>query len=343
MTKRFQQSDFWCDFKCAHGWTRISQDGTNVLCRSFRKSFINFSIAYAPLAPEKTGSESLEDYFLRLKNLTLSLRPLLPERTVCVRYDPPLDFATCGERDSFVAEIPLLARKTGLRILKSGVDIQPPDSTYLDLSKSEDELLASMKSKWRYNVRYAAKHGVEVRQVLAGSAGFDAGLDSFYELYKTTARRDGIGIHPKSYYRSLLELGGRTEGARTALYIAGHEGEDLAAIITLFTADEAVYLYGCSGNSKRNLMPAYLAQWTAIRDAKSYGSRVYDFYGIPPADDENHPMRGLFLFKTGFGGELTHRPGSLDVPLSPAYRLYAAAERARAFWHKKILKKIRGR
>ena len=207
-----------------------------------------------------------------------------------------------------------------------------------------------MKNKWRYNVRYAEKHGVTVRAVTASSPDFQKDLDSFYELYKTTASRDGIGLHPLSYYKDLMERGAKAEKAESeaqktkiTLYIASHEGEDLAAIITLFQEDEAIYLYGCSGNKKRNLMPAYLVQWTAIRDAKAYGSKIYDFYGMPPTNDENHPMHGLYLFKTGFGGAEVHRPGSFDIPLSPLYGLSTLAEKGRAFWHKKVMKKIRGR
>lgn len=350
MSRRFQQSEFWCAFKCAHGWTQISCEGVNVLVRTFKKSFVNFSLAYVPLAPEKDEGESEESYIAQIGDFTKSLKNSLPKNTLCVRYDLPLDFATCEERDSFVKSFPSLAKKAKVGIKKNKVDIQPPDSTYLDLTKTEDELLAGMKNKWRYNVRYATKHGVEVRAVTANSADFEKDLDSFYELYKTTAARDGIGLHPKSYYKDLLERGAKSEkseaeGDRTkiTLYIASHEGEDLAAIITLFQSDEAIYLYGCSGNNKRNLMPAYLVQWTAIREAKAFGSKIYDFYGMPPTDDENHPMHGLYLFKTGFGGAHVHRPGSFDLPLSSMYALYTLAENLRAFWHKKVMKKIRGR
>ena len=136
---------------------------------------------------------------------------------------------------------------------------------------------------------------------------------------------------------------GSEKSTKITLYIASHEGEDLAAIITLFQDNEAVYLYGCSSNNKRNLMPNYLVQWTAICDAKNYGSKIYDFYGIPPTGSENHPMHGLYLFKTGFGGREVHRPGSVDIPLSKFDGLYCLAESLRAFYHKKIMKKIRGR
>ena len=90
-------------------------------------------------------------------------------------------------------------------------------------------------------------------------------------------------------------------------------------------------------------MPAYLLQWRAICDAKKAGSSYYDFYGMPPTEDENHPMHGLYRFKTGFGGQIVHRPGSIDVPLSKLYTFYTLAEKLRSFWYKKIKKKLVGR
>ena len=122
------------------------------------------------------------------------------------------------------------------------------------------------------------------------------------------------------------------------LYIAEHENDALAAVIVLFAKNEAVYLYGASSNVKRNLMPAYLLQWTAVLQAKRAGCLTYDFYGMPPTDDEKHPMHGLYRFKTGFGGKIIHRPGSIDVPLSPLYVPFALAERLRMFYHKRLKK-----
>ena len=50
-----------------------------------------------------------------------------------------------------------------------------------------------------------------------------------------------------------------------------------------------------------------------------------------------------YMFKANFGGKNIHRTGSWDVPLKPVYRCYSAAEKLRAFWHKKIIKKLKGR
>ena len=173
-------------------------------------------------------------------------------------------------------------------------------------------------------------------------------VDEFYEVYRITSARDGIAIHSKRYYLDLLEKAAREklDGIDVPLvwlYIARHEGDVLGAIMTLVTKREGVYLYGASSNTKRNLMPNFLLQWTAMRDARNAGARYYDLYGIPPTDDERHPMHGLFLFKTGFGGKNVHRVGTFDVPLKSVYAFCSLAERARAWWHKKFLKKIRGR
>lgn len=323
----------------------------SVLLRAFGKKPLRFSIAYIPLFPNVDGIDApdspveLSDL---LGSLARALKPHLPSDTLCVRFDADAAFDTPEQRDNFVQNMKAASKKRKGLPVKSRVDIQPPDSTAIDLTKSEDEILSAMKSKWRYNVRLAERKGVKVVRRGSADEDFDARMDGFYALYQTTAARDGIAVHSKQYYADLLKLSGDAAGGGNnaplvSLYTAEHEGESLAAIITLFSKSEAVYLYGCSGNAKRNLMPAYLLQWTAIRDARAYGSVLYDMYGIPPTDDEAHPMHGLYLFKTGFGGKNIHRIGTFDVPLSAFYPLYTAAESARAFLYKRIKKLFAGR
>lgn len=337
----FQQSDFWCDFKVNHGWKCIKVENLNILTRTFKKSFLSFSIAYVPMAPFFEENENTENYVKKLNELSKKIKSFLPKNCLFLRFDLPIDFYSLEERSSFVKEVESISKKYSLPIKKSNVDVQPPDSTFLDLSLEIDELLSKMKNKWRYNIRYAEKHGVTVRKIDKSSADFENSLDSFYELYKTTASRDGIGLHAKDYYKDLLLKS--DEKSTVNLYIASHENEDLAGIITLFQNDESVYLYGASSNNKRNLMPAYLVQMTAIKDAKQFGAKTYDFYGIPPVADAKHPMHGLYLFKTGFGGKIIHRPGCFDIPLSCLYSFYKFMENTRAFVYKKLFKKLRGR
>ena len=368
-----------------------------VLVRSFSVAKIKrFSLAYIPMAPEfnvpsagtgllssqkanapaegESNKESSSAYTEKIADslcaIARGLAPHLPADTLFIRFDPPVDFPSPGERDAFAKELVSCARANSLPLYRSPVSVQPPDTTLLDLSKTEEELLSCMKNKWRYNIRLAAKKGVQVTRHYGTDSDFEEAFNTFYGLFMQTSERDGVSFHEREYYHDLLQRGapanspmenggqentkdGRGASALQApkkadplltLYLARHDGEALAGIITLFCGREAVYLYGASGNSKRNLMPAYLLQWTAIQDAKTYGAPVYDFYGMPPTADEGHPMHGLYQFKTGFGGQNTHRIGSWDVPLKPAmYRLYLAAEKFRAWWHKSLRKKIIGR
>ena len=339
----FLQTKFWANFKCLHGWKSLYFKGTSylgdfyvsVLIRSFAKKF---SIAYIPLGvtfsslvDEGFHYNSIE-YVNFLNEFAEELKSQLPKNTFCIRIDPPIDFYSLEAKNDFLKVLKSVQRE----ITPALTDIQPPDTVILNLTKSEDDLLSDMKQKWRYNIRLAEKKGVTIEK-----CGAEA-IEDFYEIFTETATRDGIAVHGKNYYKSLLELSSKnTEKAEVSLFVAKHEGDVLSGIITLFTETEAVYLYGASSNKKRNLMATYLLQWTAIKAAKAFGSKSYDFYGIPPENDENHPMYGLYRFKTGFGGDdcVIHRIGSLDIPVKKGiYKLYSLAEKLRAFYYKKVKK-----
>jgi lipid II:glycine glycyltransferase (peptidoglycan interpeptide bridge formation enzyme) len=125
---------------------------------------------------------------------------------------------------------------------------------------------------------------------------------------------------------------------------ARHEGELLAGIIVAVKGEGAWYLYGASSDRKRNLMPSYGLQWRAIQLAKERGCRFYDLFGIPPSDDPQHPMHGLFRFKTGFGGQVVNRLGCYDIALRPlSYRFYRTTERLRSTYYRRWRKRLVGR
>jgi lipid II:glycine glycyltransferase (peptidoglycan interpeptide bridge formation enzyme) len=210
----------------------------------------------------------------------------------------------------------------------------------IDLTLSPDDILTAMKPKGRYNIGLAKKHGVVVSKT-----GVD-GIDVFFRLLSETAARDGIAIHNIEYYRALFEECKETQTTllphsplpnaamphphSLRLYTATHENDILAAIVVLCRGKEATYLYGASSNMKRNLMAPYALQWKAMQDARASGCTVYDLFGIPPNDNPDHPMAGLYRFKTGFGGKIIHRPGSWDYPYKPLrYVLFKCAERLR--------------
>jgi peptidoglycan pentaglycine glycine transferase (the first glycine) len=189
--------------------------------------------------------------------------------------------------------------------------VQPSRTILLDLAQAEDALLAGMKEKWRYNVRLAARRGVVVR--LAQSC---EDVQAWYRILQVTGQRDGFGIHTLDYYQRAWQLLAPRNQAQ--LFLAEHDGRLLAGIFVGLMARQAIYLYGASSNEQRQLMPNYLLQWEAIRWAKSQGTRVYDFWGIPDSDNPDEAMAGVYRFKSGWGGQIVSFAGSYEYICRPA-------------------------
>jgi peptidoglycan pentaglycine glycine transferase (the first glycine) len=191
---------------------------------------------------------------------------------------------------------------------------QPRSSWMLDVGGSEDELLANMKQKTRYNVRLAARKGVDVCEAGSGD------LDEFYALYRVTAQRDDFFVHPIDVYRRMFAL--FRDAGMFAMLFARYQGELIAATTLIHLGDTCWYLHGASSNEHRNLMATYLLQWEGIKRAREWGCRLYDFRAVPDLLREDQDMYGVYRFKEGFGGyqyttmhtySQTYRPGMFGL------------------------------
>ncbi|MCL2196007.1 MAG: peptidoglycan bridge formation glycyltransferase FemA/FemB family protein [Treponema sp.] len=325
----FLQSSLWGEFKSLFGWkasafliewSEYGEEKTPFLALS-RRLIPGFSFTYIPWGPQLPQKFAASERPKAMAEIAGLLKPFLPRNNAFIRFDFPWFYLDGDE--NLKAEASLL-KTEGFKT--AAAQVQPPDTVIIDLSASCDEILASMKSKWRYNISLAEKKGVEVKICSSGD------LEIFYNLLKETAQRDGIAVHGFNYYKTLFELceSRQKESISLKLYSASHEGETLAAIVVLFRGKDAVYLYGASSNNKRNLMAPYALQWKAMQDAKNFNCKTYDLFGIPPDDNPNHPMAGLYRFKTGFAGQIIHRPGSLDYPYKKfLYNLFNIAEALR--------------
>lgn len=188
--------------------------------------------------------------------------------------------------------------------------VQPIRTILLNITPDEHSLLANMKEKWRYNIRLAARKGVRVRP-----AQGKEDVQAWYRLLQTTGQRDRFGIHSFDYYWRAWQIFAPPEQAQ--LLLAEYEGQLLAGIFVGYTARQAVYLYGASSNEHRNLMPNYLLQWEAIRQARARGATTYDFWGIPETDDADEAMAGVYRFKSGWGGRIARFAGNYEYVFRP--------------------------
>jgi hypothetical protein len=181
--------------------------------------------------------------------------------------------------------------------------MHPPETIVVPLA-SEEAMLASLKPKHRYNVRLGLKRGVSVE------VGADP--EELSRQSDATARRHGISLPQVAIYRRRLEL---LEWCRT--YVARYQGRPIAAIMVARFDGRAYYLFGGSNGEAREVMPAYVLQWAAMREAAAAGCRDYDLWGVPPRPDPAHPWFGLWQFKTGFGGRIVELAGAWDLVPSP--------------------------
>ncbi|GAC1402077.1 MAG: peptidoglycan bridge formation glycyltransferase FemA/FemB family protein [Chloroflexota bacterium] len=215
-----------------------------------------------------------------------------------------------------------LSALQSLGLKQSFPPIQPRSSWLLDISRDADTLLSSMKQKTRYNIRLAARKGVQVEE------GTPADLKAFYDLYRETAERDDFFIQPLPVYERMFAAFWAADNF--CLLLARYEEQLIAAVTLVRFGETCWYLHGASGGKHRNLMAPYLLQWEAIQHAKRWGAHLYDFRAVPDLLDESQDMFGVYRFKEGFGGyHFMTLPAYATPYRSGMYGIWQAVSRMR--------------
>lgn len=204
--------------------------------------------------------------------------------------------------------------------------LQPGRTVIVPLGDDE-AILKQMHQKTRYNVRLAQRRGVTIVRHHCE----EAALNEFYGLMKDTADRNEFGIHSRAYYADFLA----SFGDEAVLLFAHREDGALAAVLMAARfGKQAIYMYGASSTQNRADGAAFLMQFEAMRWAREHGCTEYDLWGIPEDDPERvttgdskviagtkgDDWRGLYRFKTGFGGNIVSYPPVVEmrhVPVVP--------------------------
>ena len=294
------QSWDWGAVKGRHGWvpTRLlwEEDGQRVAAAQVLRRPLPhtpWGVMYVPKGPALDYARTL-----LLERVLADLEECARrQRAILIKIDP----------DVYLEKVTKALLARGWRY--SNEQIQFRNTGLLDLTPSEGDLLAAMKSKTRYNIRLSGRKGVVVR------AGTAADIPLFYEMYVATGKRDGFLVRPFDYYRdawqSFLDAG------LAHMLLAVAEGEAVAGLILFRFGDKAWYMYGASTTKHRNWMPTYALQWEAIRWIKSAGCTVYDLWGAPDTLNEDDQLWGVWRVKAGLGAQFTRHIGAYDYPASP--------------------------
>lgn len=294
------QTPAWGEFKARHGWQAEALVRGDAGCLIlFRSPLPGLRLAYVPRGPIGRWPALLDD-----------LVDLCRRRgAFALIVEPDID-------DPHADELARRGFKAGART------VQPRSSLVVDLAGTEDEVLARMHQKTRYNIGLARRKGVVVRPWGDPKA--------FAEMLRRTGDRQDFGVHTPAYYRDAYEV--FHPRGECEILLAEVDGEPLAALMVFARGHGAWYFYGGSTESHRDRMPTYLLQWEAMSWARRCGALRYDLWGVPDASAEEleagfqtrtNGLWGVYRFKRGFGGHLVRTAGAWDLPLRPSlYRLY---------------------
>lgn len=199
----------------------------------------------------------------------------------------------------------------------------------LDLTLSEEELLAKMRKSTRYEIRKAAKEGIKVTAFQQGAEqNIEEEIKKFHQLQLETAQRQKFVPFSLQYWEKQFEA--FWDDKEVILYSAYYQNELLAQAMIIFYGQEAVYHYGASTELARKYPGAPAIQWEAIQEAKRRGMTRYNFWGVAPEDEKEHRFAKLSVFKRGFAGEDFAYLHAQDLVIAAgAYKLNLVVEKVR--------------
>ena len=241
--------------------------------------YLPYTIGYYPKGrwPDEIQLQALRELGAQKQALFIKLEPNVSS--------PPYNQADIDGLSVFLEE----------HGCKKGRPMFTPYSFILDLTSDEDALLAGMKSKTRYNIRVAEKHGVEIVE-----DSTDAGFEDYLRLLGITTQRQGFYAHGKAYQRAMWRV--LHEAGIARILKAVYQGEVISAWVLFHYKHTLYYPYGASSRNHRNVMASNLLMWEAIRLGKRSGCTTFDMWGaLGPDANDRDPWYGFHKFKAGYG------------------------------------------
>lgn len=192
-----------------------------------------------------------------------------------------------------------------------------PHSFIIDLTLSEDELLANLSPKTRYNIKVANRHGVTITHSTS-----DQDFEIYLKLLFDTTKRQGFYLHSQNYHRELWKTLKNT--GTVEIFKATYQDQVLAAFMVFKLKDRLFYPYGASLDTHREVMAPTLLMWEVIKYGQSLGLKTFDTWGcLGPDAHEGENGFGFHRFKQGYGGNLVQFVGTYDLVInSRLYQLY---------------------
>lgn len=156
----------------------------------------------------------------------------------------------------------------------------------LDLTKSEEEILAGFRSSTKRNIKKAIREEVKIQICNSMKS-----MKDFFRLHAITRKRLGYAIGPFQGFKNLYKHA--ISNGRGIIVNASYQKKIIAAAVYLHFGKNVIFQHGASDMKYHYLRPNNLLMWEAIKWYAQNGFESFSF-GITPIDHN-----GLRRYKSG--------------------------------------------
>ena len=304
----FLQTEAWQNFQKDLGRTTFRQTGEGWEYMAVLERGTGNSRLYCPYGPYAESQKAFEAALDSLISLGKQ------KKVTFVRVEPTtVDFCAYLEPQKW--------HKVNYQSLN------PEHTSIIDLSKSKQDIIASMSQPVRNIYRNYHKKGFTIKK-----SNDPQDIETFLELMHQVSERTGMRPHSDSYFRA--QASSLLPNKSATLWTAELDGLTIASSL-IYSDDKTRYYAHAAASSlpehrKLNAPTALLAE--AIIDAKEHDFTSFDLYGITLKDkSQTNAWAGFTKFKRSFGGTDKSFCGTWELPINKpayhAYRLYQSLRR----------------
>jgi serine/alanine adding enzyme len=313
----------WGELKSHFGWQplRLISADRHAAAQLLFRSMAGLAAAYVPRGPLYDGNRLDPGFLDEL------VRRARSRRAAFLRLEPAV-----AVDDLRAVELDTQLRAAGFRPTTRTLQLR--SSVAVEIDRPLDELFRDFSKGHRADVKRGERNGVTVRE---GTSAAD--FELLEHMLLATQERKKFTYHNAEYYRNLWQAFG--DAAR--LFVAQHNGQDVAAALVVGWHEFGSYLVAGSTGEALDLRAVHVLQWHAICWARERGVKTWDLGGMADARGayelaategghsdaeleamrhaaEADPLDGVYRFKKGWGGHVVRTLPAYDrVFIPPAY------------------------
>ena len=283
-----RQSDKWAQYLETLGWkSHRTSSGVNIY---YRKTFLGGVVKIQK--PSFITDADIEE----IEKFCKSCRPIF------IKIEP------------FIGQDVSVLEKRGYKT--SDEPLTPPSTSYINLTKSEEELWKNISRSGRYSIRKAEKMGTITRFYQNPP---EEKLNLYFEIVRATGRRKHFYTLPIGDLKAKVKVFGKDSHLALSF---DQDGNLLGG--KFFLCHNDMVLYSTAGTSDIGLKTeaGYELLWKSILYFKGLGYKLLDLEGIydPRFEHVTKNWGGFSLFKEKFGGERIEFPYPYIKYFNPFFR-----------------------